>query len=715
MLTDLFKERIDRRSILKVAGGLMLASIFDLHRTPGGQAEMTRMRWLEQGVFPESGTYRSPVFRADQTFESVEVGWHADVPDGAGISIHVRTSSDGEQWTEWHHLHEDTHMEPEPGARIYAMPHITGPSNYVQYELYLAPSSSGATPQVHEVEIGCVDTSPAAQFMSVGGNLIDGWIVPRAGWGANENLRYSNGSETWTPRHAPIQKAIVHHTVTSTGGADPAAVIRSMYYYHAVTLGWGDIGYNFLVDQNGNAYEGRYGGPTVTGAHTAGNNTATIGVAAIGTFSSASASQAAINSIGRLIGKRASHLDPHGSSSFNGRNNVPNIGAHRDYMATNCPGQGLYQRLPDIRSIAANYRGSSSEPPPSSEPEPPPPPTASRIAEIVDARFSPQQLYAGSTMRVDITIRNISNQTLHTQGPSPQHVYMESDTFLMAYPDRTEGRIRVGVDFDGNSGLPSPWRWGLPGSLAPGETTTVTGFVQLDSTREWNLSVSLINELVRYEEQGKFETTVVTSAPPTNPTERDNDPSMHYFEVTRHNVPAIFYRYWEENGGLRRFGYPLTEAIMELSETDGETYLTQYFERARFEHHPEFAGTEYEVLLGLLGTERTRDRMREPAFDKVAEPADTDAVDWYMETGHTLRGVFRDYWWDNGGLPIYGFPISEEFEEVSKTDGHTYTVQYFERNRFEWHPEHAGTEYEVLLGHLAREILIDRGWLTPEY
>jgi hypothetical protein len=715
MLTNLFKERLDRRSVLKVAGGLLLASVFDLHRQSDGQAEMTRMRWIEQGVFPDSGTYRSSVFAADQPFDSVEIGWTAEVPEGAGLSIHVRTSVDGEQWTDWFHMHEDTHITREPGERVYAMPHITGRSNYVQYELYLSPSDAGETPAVHDVEVGCVDTSPAAQFMSVGGNRIDGWIIPRAGWGANEDLRYRDGSERWTPRHATIQKAIIHHTVTSTGGADPSAVVRSVYYYHAVTLGWGDIGYNYLVDQQGNVYEGRYGGPGVTGAHTANNNTATMGIAAIGTFVSTSASQAAMDSMGRLIGQRASHLDPHGSSSFNGRASVPNVCAHRDFMATECPGDGIYHRLPDIRNLAAKHRGSNQQPAPPSEPAPPPPPTTQKIAEIVEARFSPTELYAGATMRVDISVRNISNQTLHTQGPAPQHVYHQGDNFLMAYPDRTEGRIRVGVDFDGNDGLPSPFRWGLPGPLAPGETTTVTGFVQLDSTREWNFTVSLVNELVRYVEQGKFPTKVVTAAPPTNPTGRNPDPSMHYFETTSHNVPEIFYRYWQENGGLSRFGYPLTEAIMELSETDGETYLTQYFERARFEHHPEFAGTEYEVLLGLLGTERTRDRMREPAFERVDEPRDTDDLDWYMETGHTLRGVFRDYWWDNGGLPIYGFPISEEFEEVSKTDGHTYVVQYFERNRFEWHPEFAGTEYEVLLGHLAREILIDRGWLEREY
>ena len=68
--------------------------------------------------------------------------------------------------------------------------------------------------------------------------------------------------------------------------------------------------------------------------------------------------------------------------------------------------------------------------------------------------------------------------------------------------------------------------------------------------------------------------------------------------------------------------------------------------------------------------------------------------------GHTLQGPFLKFWQENGGLAIFGYPISEEFPEVSATDGKTYTVQYFERNRFEYHPEFAGTPNEVLMGLL---------------
>jgi hypothetical protein len=72
-----------------------------------------------------------------------------------------------------------------------------------------------------------------------------------------------------------------------------------------------------------------------------------------------------------------------------------------------------------------------------------------------------------------------------------------------------------------------------------------------------------------------------------------------YFDETRHMICEPFLSYWEQNGGLERFGYPITET---QEETLGDwTGTVQYFERRRLEHHPEHAGTAYEVLLGLLG------------------------------------------------------------------------------------------------------------------
>lgn len=77
-------------------------------------------------------------------------------------------------------------------------------------------------------------------------------IISREAWGADPALM------TWSPEYkAPASKLILHHTAGTQGGADPAVVVRGIYYYHAVVREWGDIGYNYIVDENGNVFGGR--------------------------------------------------------------------------------------------------------------------------------------------------------------------------------------------------------------------------------------------------------------------------------------------------------------------------------------------------------------------------------------------------------------------------------------------------------------------------
>src|SRR6476646_6539598 len=93
----------------------------------------------------------------------------------------------------------------------------------------------------------------------------------------------------------------------------------------------------------------------------------------------------------------------------------------------------------------------------------------------------------------------------------------------------------------------------------------------------------------------------------------------------------------------------------------------------------------------------------------VADPH-AASVQWFAPTGHTLRGTFLAYWNAHGALAPFGYPITEEFQELSPLDHQPYTVQYFERSRFEHHPEHAGTPYEVELGLLGLAIAQQQGY-----
>jgi hypothetical protein len=117
--------------------------------------------------------------------------------------------------------------------------------------------------------------------------------------------------------------------------------------------------------------------------------------------------------------------------------------------------------------------------------------------------------------------------------------------------------------------------------------------------------------------------------------------------------------------------------------------------------HPENAGTPYEVLLGVLGRDF---RQQDPLLHPLQMPLTSE------RQVTTLSGKFKQYWDTHGGLFVHGFPITEPVQEKSPTDGKTYLVQWFERSRFELHPENAGTPYEVLLGLLGRQLSERKGY-----
>jgi len=225
-------------------------------------------------------------------------------------------------------------------------------------------------------------------------------VIPRAGWGCDESLM------TWPPEFYAIQKLICHHTATQNRDPDPAATIRSIYYYHAVTQAWGDIGYNFLVDEAGRIYEGRYSRPYpagtyptgenatgqgVTGAHAYQFNSGTVGIALLGTLTNQDTTAAGRNGIEQMLAWKASMqgIDPKGSNRYTNpvsgaSTTFANIAGHRDVNATECPGGAFYQNLPIVRSdVAAMISGTPSPSPsptaaPSPTPSPSPKPTPRR-------------------------------------------------------------------------------------------------------------------------------------------------------------------------------------------------------------------------------------------------------------------------------------------------------------------------------------------------
>ncbi len=201
-----------------------------------------------------------------------------------------------------------------------------------------------------------------------------------------------------------------------------------------------------------------------------------------------------------------------------------------------------------------------------------------------------------------------------------------------------------------------------------------------------------------------------------HPTAREanpNDPDGLFFETVGHGLRAPFKGYWERNGGLAVFGYPLTRVFAERSADDGRVRMVQYLERQRYEYHRE----NNEVLLGLLGVETLTQQGRDwHTFPK----AESSAAHYYPETGQAIAPEFWGYWSSHGldlGVPgvahaealaLFGYPISPPQLETNSS-GDRVLTQWFERARFEYHPTNPA-EHRVLLGRLAAELVAARGW-----
>ncbi|MFD3747092.1 N-acetylmuramoyl-L-alanine amidase [Nocardia sp. NPDC058633] len=206
-------------------------------------------------------------------------------------------------------------------------------------------------------------------------------VITRAQWGADESIRcqeptYDDG----------VGGITVHHTAgrNDYSRSESAGIVRAIYAYHAETLGWCDIGYNAMVDQYGQIFEGRYGGldRAVQGAHSGGFNENTAGVALMGNYETEQPSNESINALGKFIGWRAelAGLDPKGYTTMYSEGteftpyaqdeavDLPVVFAHRDVGNTDCPGDAAYALMDRIRGIAAGNSGTYTSPPMANRP-----------------------------------------------------------------------------------------------------------------------------------------------------------------------------------------------------------------------------------------------------------------------------------------------------------------------------------------------------------
>jgi N-acetylmuramoyl-L-alanine amidase-like protein len=157
-------------------------------------------------------------------------------------------------------------------------------------------------------------------------------------------------------RYTTVTHLIVHHTAMGVEKPDSdwPELVRSIWRFHVLERGWADIAYNYLIDPNGEIYEGRAGGDNVIGAHFSGVNAGTMAVALLGDFSNEPPTADALNSLKEILAWKCDQrdLDPESESPHDASQFILNtISGHRDGpKPTECPGEALYIMLPSIRA-----------------------------------------------------------------------------------------------------------------------------------------------------------------------------------------------------------------------------------------------------------------------------------------------------------------------------------------------------------------------------
>ena len=299
---------------------------------------------------------------------------------GGEPAIAVRTRRDGGDWSRWVPLATHSEDGPDPGSDEAGLgvsaPLWVGSADDVQYRssarlrgarLEFLNTRGDATPadrarnglrrlaNTAVLSVAGIAGAPAAHAAE--GRPA---MVSRAQWGA-ENCK---------PRSAPalgqVRAALVHHTVTTVPYTREEAtdVVLGICLFHRNTNKWNDIGYNFLVDRFGTVYEGRAGGTDrpIVGAQAEGFNSTTTGIANIGDFSAVQQTPEALAAMARLIRWKLplSGAPTSGSTKLtrvggNGATlTVPRVSGHRDVNSTECPGQLLYDQLPELRRLVGS-------------------------------------------------------------------------------------------------------------------------------------------------------------------------------------------------------------------------------------------------------------------------------------------------------------------------------------------------------------------------
>lgn len=350
-----------------------------------GYQVVTEGLTMERGA--TTAVYLSPILTAPIAFNAIVPRWLADAPDGADLEIMLRTAAGDGAWSEWYHLHpQDDWMlpdQPDIVGDMILVPERDVTHTHAQFSVSFGRHSD-VTPLLQQLRLTFIDsTGPIIAELLAQQQALDAQLPPtavtddfpkppvisRAVWCVpyyGDECFYS-GVE-----YHPVTHLIVHHTVTNNTYTDSAPIVRAIWRYHNYTNGWGDIGYNYLVDLSGNLYEGHLGGDNAVGTHASGANRGSMGLAYIGTFTVSdypnlpgiAPPPALSNAAADLLAWKADQRDINVFEASDALPDIPwglpNLMGHRDVYGgtrTECPGDQAYATLPWLRQAIANRIG----------------------------------------------------------------------------------------------------------------------------------------------------------------------------------------------------------------------------------------------------------------------------------------------------------------------------------------------------------------------
>jgi len=334
---------------------------------------------LSDGVLPDGmgvrlnaliGVYETPildipVLNGGADFIALTTLWDVENPAGVPLQYAFRWSEDGQTWETWEVLLFDEHSRDATVGLISGLHDLPRSARVIQYQVSWNRQLNDATPVLRRVTASFYDAGISPVLIADTEITRNGYpkppVVSRTAWGNPQG----QSSPNWQPTYTEVSHIFVHHTATSNGMSDWAAQVRNVWNYHTNTLGWGDIGYNYLIDPNGVIYEGRAGGDNVKAAHAgASYNTNSIGIALLGCFhptgcpnTPTEPTAAGLDSLAELIAWKGSQrgIDPTVSSTHaHSGQYLSNVIGHGQApsSSTVCPGNYVVSRLDAIKSAA---------------------------------------------------------------------------------------------------------------------------------------------------------------------------------------------------------------------------------------------------------------------------------------------------------------------------------------------------------------------------